>query len=117
LNVGANMARLINSLRDWGLPEFSQTLKSEIASLGPSTLPLDKAISPGSHVDDSQLSATVLNAADAGDAIQAKVGIFFTEIVASCGCGDEPMPKPAYCEMRITIDKATADAIFAIVFD
>ena len=64
----------------------------------------------GGHVDDSTLAATVLRVTDDARTTHAHVGIFFTEIVADCNCGDEPMATHAYCEMRFSIDKATAEA-------
>lgn len=111
------MPKLINSLRDWKSASFTQTLKNEISSLGSGTLPLGKGISQGGYVDDSNLATTVLHVADDERAIHARVGIFFTEIVGSCGCGAEPMPQNAYCEMRISIDKTSAEAEFEVIPD
>lgn len=109
------MAQLPNALRAWRSDAFSQTLKSEIERLPPGSLPLDKGVAQGGYVDDSRITALVLHAAEAGGAIQARVGVFFTEIVANCGCGDDPMAQNAYCELRIVIDKASAEAGFQVV--
>lgn len=111
------MPKLANSLRDWQSAAFSQTLKNEIRKLEPGALPLEKGVSQGGHVDDSDLTTTVLHVVDDECAIYARVGIFFTEIVGSCGCGAEPMPQNAYCEMRISIDKATAESRFTLLQD
>ena len=51
------------------------------------------------------------------DMIEGSVGVFFTEIVINCGCGDEPMPTNAYCELQLSIDKNTVAVRFAIVTD
>jgi hypothetical protein len=109
------MPKLINSLNNWNSDSFSLTLKSEIENLKTGTLPLDKGVSQGGFVDDDNIAVTVLNASDDEHFIQARVGIFFTEIVICCGCGDEPMAQNAYCEMRIGIDKATAEAVFTVM--
>ena len=109
------MPELVNSLRDWNTDVFPQTLKQELEQLPTGTLPLDKVTAQGGFVDDSNITATILSTTDNATAIQAKVGIFFTEIVINCGCGDDPMPTNAYCEMRITIDKNTAETEFDIL--
>lgn len=111
------MPKFTKSLHGWKSASFTQTLKSEIQNLKTGTLPLDKGVSQGGYIDDSNLAITVLHVTDDEKTIQAKVGIFFTEIVACCGCGDEPMEQNAYCKMRISIDKTTAEAEFAVTPD
>ena len=61
------------------------------------SLPLQQGLAQGGYVDDAR-------------AIHAHVGIFFTEIGDGCSCGDDPMATNAFCEMRFSIDKATAEA-------
>ncbi|TCV86383.1 glucosamine--fructose-6-phosphate aminotransferase [Sulfurirhabdus autotrophica] len=109
------MPKLPRSLRDWHSDAFVQTLKNEIVELKTGTLPLHQGISQGGYVDDSNISATVLSTTETEHTILTKVGIFFTEIVICCGCGDDPMPQNAYCEMHISINKATAEAEFIII--
>jgi len=109
------MPKLANSLHDWNTDVFSRTLKHELEHLPAGTLPLEKGVAQAGMVDDSNITATILNFSDNDKMIQAKVGIFFTEIVINCGCGDDPMPTNAYCEMRITIDKTTAKTEFNIL--
>ncbi len=104
------MPKLLNSLHAWKSDSFVQTLKSEIENLKTGILPLEKGISQGGLVDDSDIAVTVLGFADDEDAIQVDVGIFFTEVVGGCSCGDEPMANNVYCEMQIRIEKATAEA-------
>ncbi|BCB26240.1 hypothetical protein SKTS_11260 [Sulfurimicrobium lacus] len=111
------MPKLANSLRNWPSAAFTQTLKDEIGALESGTLPLQKGVSQGGYVDDSNLTCTVLRVTDDERTIHARVGVFFTEIVASCGCGAEPMPQNAYCEMLVSIDKASAEAQFAVLPD
>ena len=111
------MAKLSNSLHDWNTDVFARTLKNELEHLPSGTLPLDKGVAQAGFVDDSNITATILNATENEAVIQANAGIFFTEIVINCGCGDDPMPTNAYCEIRITLDKTTADAEFDILQD
>lgn len=98
------------ALRDWASDSFKQTLKSEIESLETGTLPLEKAISQGGYVDDSNITATILSISDDTRVIKAKTGIFFTEVVGGCNCNDDPVEVNAYCEIVINIDKKTARA-------
>ena len=67
------------------------------------------------YVDDSSITCTVLNFKDDKDHITIKTGIFFTEILICCGCGDDPVPENAYCEIMIKLDKKNAKAIFEII--
>lgn len=111
------MPRLVNALRDWDSDFFARTLKSEIENLPAGTMPLDQGTSQGGFVDDENIAVTVLRAKDGEDSVQADVGVFFTEVVAGCSCGDEPMAQHAYCEIRVRIDKATAETEFSVIPD
>lgn len=103
------------ALRAWGTDAFAQTLKAELETFKASALPLDAAATPGCHVDDAPVSVSVTRAAADAHAIHARLGVFFTEIVASCGCGDDPYEQSAYCELDVVIDMATAEARFRVV--
>ena len=78
--------------------------------MGPGALPLNKGTSGGGMVDDSHISAMPLSSADDERSITADVGVFFTEVLAACSCGEEPTETNAYCQLRIRIDKATGEA-------
>ncbi len=108
------MSKFPNALHDWASKSFKQTLKSEIEKLNPGTLPLEKGISQGGLVDDSNITATILRTYDKQSMIHAKVGIFFTEIVGGCNCNDDPIEINAYCEVIISIDKITTEAEIVI---
>ena len=109
------MPKLANSLHDWNTDVFSRTLKHELEHLPSGSLPLERGVSQGGMIDDSNIAATVLSFNENETIIQAKAGIFFTEIMINCGCGDDPMPTNAYCEIQISIDKATAETQFDIL--
>ncbi len=109
------MPRLPDSLRDWQTDRFVLTLKHEIGNMEAGVLPLDQGTTQGGYVDDSGMTITILHATEDDTSILARAGVFFTEIVASCGCGEEPMPTNAYCEMQIRIEKATAEACFVLL--
>jgi hypothetical protein len=111
------MPRLANALRDWGTDGFAATLKRELLALGPGALPLHLGTTQGGIVDDSALDATVLAFEDEGERIGVRIGCFFTEVVGGCSCGDDPMPAHAYCELRVSIDKATGEAEIGPITD
>ncbi|MGA7979279.1 MAG: glucosamine--fructose-6-phosphate aminotransferase [Chromatiaceae bacterium] len=107
------MPRFPHSLRDWNTDSFCQTLRREIADLPDSTLPLDRGISQGGRVDESEMAVTILATRDDEGAVYAKLGVFFAEVVGGCSCGDDPSPENAYCEMQLRIDKTTAEGSFS----
>ena len=108
------MTRFTESLSAWGTESFSPTLKREIEELPPGTLPLQQGTTQGGVVDESALSTTVINTTDGKDGIEARVGVFFSEIVGGCSCGDDPLTENAYCELSVTIDRATAETRFTL---
>ncbi len=109
------MPEFPDALRCWPSDAFARTLKAEIEALSPNALPLGKAVTQGSHVGDDPIVASVLQVADQREVIEVRLGVFFTEIVASCGCGADPMEQSAYCEMFVRIDKATAEGRFEVL--
>jgi hypothetical protein len=111
------MPKFLNSLRAWNSESFFQTLKNELEQLESGVLPLDNAVSQGGYVDDSHITATVLRTNADEQVIHARAGIFFTEIVINCGCGDDPMETNAYCVMQIRIDKTTGQTEFEVIQD
>jgi hypothetical protein len=111
------MPKLLISVRDWNTEAFARTLKNELEHLPAGTLPLDKGVAQGGMVDDSNVTATILHTDEDEHTIQAKVGIFFTEIVINCGCGDVPMETNVYCVLQISIDKTTGQAEFEVLQD
>ncbi|MBE9516480.1 MAG: glucosamine--fructose-6-phosphate aminotransferase [Proteobacteria bacterium] len=106
------MEKLAKSLRDWNTSAFSQTLKAEVEALKAGVLPLHHAVTQGGNVDDSNISVTVLYAKESEADIEVRAGIFFTEVVGGCSCGDDPFSVNAYCEMTLKIDKSTAETAF-----
>lgn len=106
------MISLPESLAAWGTPDFPAVLKRELEASG-TQLPLQEALAGSSAVFGDRIEVMVIASdADAGR-IQAKVGVFFSGIVAGCSCADDPTPVEAqneYCELRVDIDRRTAAA-------
>jgi hypothetical protein len=109
------MTILSNSLRDWQTDAFNHTLQGELEQLRGDVLPLAGVIGEGNTVLDSDLGVTVIAVEDGDGVIQAHVGVYFAEIVSCCSCGESPPIDEAYCEMRVTIDKSTAEAAFTVI--
>jgi len=104
------MPKFTNALRDWTTDSFKQTLKNEIENLKTGNLPLENGILQGGRIDDSNVTAIILNSTENLSVIKTRAGIFFTEVVGGCNCNDDPIEINAYCEIRISIDKTTANA-------
>ncbi len=102
--------KLPDSLRAWDTPDFAATLKRELAERT-DELPLQQALSGTSAVSDERIEVLFLSASTDGNRIQAKVGIFFSGILAGCSCADDPTPvepQTEYCELLLDIDRQTA---------
>ena len=106
------MIRLTQALNGWGTPDFKEKLKQEIEQLGVKDLPLQQGLSSSSYAMDDKLNVVIMNVAEQADFIRAKVGIFYTGIIAGCNCADDPTPadeQNEYCEVQVDIDKSTAE--------
>jgi hypothetical protein len=104
------MLRLPESLRAWQSPEFAAVLQRELAAQSAGELPLQRGMAGGSHALD-EFSVMVIGAAEDGDCILARVGVFFSGVIAGCNCADDPTPvepQHEYCELRLAIDRRTA---------
>ena len=111
------MPYLIKSLKSWNTSEFNVTLKKEIIQLNTSELPLQQALAQSSYVSESDFSVTILNTTEIENDIVAKVGIFFTGIIAGSCCSDDPTPVgelQEYCELEFLINKETAEATITL---
>jgi len=105
------------TVQAWNTTTFSAVLKAEPEARAPADWPLHKAVSQASFVDARPLTATVFGSRETNETVEAKVGVFFTEIVVNCGCGDEPMPINGYCELLMAIDKVTSETSIRVVSD
>lgn len=114
------MPKLADSLHAWGTPDFKRILKSEIEQLDASQLPLQQGLSIGSYALDNKLNVIVIDAAEAEGHIRAKVGIFYTSIIAGCSCADDPTPvdeNNEYCVVQLDINTSTAETTLTLLAD
>jgi len=111
---------LTQSLAAWQTADFNAVFKAEVKQLNPDLLPLQEALSQSSYANSDALDITILGAIDLPEHIQVKAGLFYTGIIAGCGCADDPTPVDAineYCEVRFKIDKRTAEATVTLLPD
>jgi hypothetical protein len=112
------MIRLTKALNAWGTRDFAGILQQEIEQLDAGALPLQQGLSAGSYVLGDKIEAMLIAAHEQDGFIRARVGIFFSGILAGCSCADDPTPveaQPEYCEVRVEIDKTTADATITLL--
>ena len=102
--------KLPGCVRDWHTKDFAGTFNREILSLPSGTLPLQLRGMQNGLVDDTNLSLVVLQQLETEQDCKVKTGVFFSEIIGGCSCGDDPAAETAYCELWIEISKATAEA-------
>lgn len=116
----AAMILLPESLKAWNSPDFKDVLKREVERLDSRLLPLQQGLSATSYVVDGKFSALIISVTDDPQFIHAKLGIFYSGIIAGCSCADDPTPvepQTEYCELLLTIDKATAETSVALLAD
>lgn len=107
------MTVLQAAARAWGTDAFKPTLKMELERLRSDVLPIAHAVGAGNRLDDSDLGVIVNAVRDDDNSIYATVGVFFAEVIDCLTCsGGSGMCDEAYCELLVTIDKATGAARF-----
>jgi hypothetical protein len=112
------MIPLIKTLSAWGTGDFSEALKKEIEQLDAQQLPLQQGLSSGSYALGDKIEAMVIGASEQDGFIRARVGIFYSGILAGCSCADDPTPvepQPEYCEVQVEIDRNTAEATIVLL--
>lgn len=109
--------KLAKSLQAWQTPAFEETLRTELETLDAGELPLQQGLTRGSHALDDSVKVTIIRVADRGDSLRIRAGVFYRSVIAGCSCADDPTPVDTldeYCEMLITIDKATGGAAIGL---
>jgi hypothetical protein len=111
------MITLKNTLNAWQSKAFNKVLQDELQNVAPHRLPLQQCLTQGSHVaEDEPFTVMVINARENADQIQAKVGIFYSSVIAGCNCADDPTPVDLcneYCELVLTINQHDAQTVIS----
>lgn len=110
--------RLGKALNAWGTGDFDAILKKEIEELNAEELPLQQGLSTSSYALGDRIEAMVIGAHEQHGFIRARVGIFYSGIIAGCSCADDPTPvepQPEYCEVQVDIDRTTAEATIVLM--
>ena len=98
----------------WDTDTCNATLVSSIMALGPCAMPLQQGLSQGDMASERPEKVTVMSSHETESEIIIKLGVFFTEIISGCSCGDDPVSLNGYCEMQLTIDKLSGEANFRV---
>ena len=112
------MIRLTQTLTACDSPALASVLKRELEQLDAQSLPLQQGLQRGSHVGEEGFTAMVIGVTQDSTRIRAKIGVFFTGIIAGCSCADDPTPidgHAEYREIRVDIDRSTAEATFTLL--
>lgn len=81
-------------------------------------LPLKLGLTTGNYVLANPHTAMVNSVSDSGSFIGITAGVFYQSVIAGCSCADDPTPvneNSEYCEIRLEIDKLTAQTIVTLV--
>lgn len=104
---------LQRSLAAWGTPQFDDVFKRELEAVPVDVLPLQLGLSRGTSVLDEPRNVMIIAVTDTAQSIHARVGVFYSGILAGCSCADDPTPveaQPEYVELALDIDKTTGEA-------
>ena len=106
------MIQPTTALTAWGSPDFEGALKNYIEQMDVKQLPLQQGLSNSSHALDNNIKAIIISVSEEQNIIRVKAGVFYSGIIAGCNCADDPTPAdelPEYCEVRLDINKITAE--------
>jgi hypothetical protein len=101
--------KLVDSVGALGTPAFAEVLIGELLALPDGVLPVEGE--QGGLIDPASLGVILLSSRADADRIEVGVGVFFTEIVGGCSCGDEPFGVNGYKELRLRIERADGAAV------
>lgn len=114
------MPQLTATLKAWGTPAFEEVLKQALADMDLAHLPLQQGLSHSSYTDGAKRSVLIMHAVAEATTLRIKAGIFYSGLIAGCSCADDPTPQneiTEYCEVQLSIDKATAETTVTLLTD
>lgn len=105
---------LSTALQHWGADSFHSMLIRDIMALSANSLPLQQGLSQGDMAAEKPEKVSVMASNETKSQIIVRLGVYFTEIISGCSCGDDPGMLNGYCEMELVIDKLSGDANFRV---
>jgi len=88
--------------------------------LGSDALPLQQGLSNSSAVADQPITVVVKEVVGLEGVIRTRLGLLYQGVIGGCSCTDDPTPDNVineYCEVRLDIDRATAEATVSLIAD
>lgn len=112
------MIHFPNALAAWPSPAFTDAMKAEIERLDANLLPLQQGLSRSSYANPDSVSPVILAVDERPTHLRVRAGLFYTGIIAGCGCADDPTPIDEiteYCDVLFEIDRNTAATTVTLV--
>lgn len=89
---------------------LAQDIAAAFRDIPAGSLPLQGCCHQGGAIDDGTVEISVVSVRADEQQISAELNVFFTEVVGGCNCNDDPVGYPMCCQMRLRIDRATAES-------
>jgi hypothetical protein len=109
---------LMESLRAWKTPAFTDVLKEELEGLDVAALPLQQGLAHSSYALEDKFQVMIISVSEESNLIRVKTGIFYSGLIPGCSCADDPTPATEYseyCEVSFVINKITADTTVTLL--
>jgi len=106
------MIQLTETLAAWDTAAFNEVFKGEVAQLEESQLPLQQALTQGSHASTRNMQVMINRVTETPQELRVRAGVFFTGILPGCACSDDVAPEsefPEFCELLFCINRQTAE--------
>lgn len=103
---------LVDSVGAFGTPAFAEILRRELLALPDGILTIEGE--QGGLIDPASLGLTLLSSRTDAERIEVAVGVFYTEIVGGCSCGDEPFGVNGYVELCLRIERADGASVILL---
>lgn len=104
------MIEMPASNRHLGTGEFAAILRQALASLPECDLPF--AGDHGGRLEPGSIGVTILSMCAVDTWIEARIGVFFSETVGGCSCGEEPFISHGYRELGLRLHRASGVLVF-----
>lgn len=111
------MHALPKSLGAWGRPNFEQTFKAELSTLG-NALPLQEGLTQGSYAVGDSVEVMIISHSADHEFIRLKAGLFYKSLMPGCACAGDPTVEDTQNEhitVLVSINRKTTEVVFRLV--